>query len=160
MKVRAWYGLTGEIEVENERWHLVKVGDLALNHPPVVNLILRRGLPRGDRLRLSYLHEFGHFQTLPFALLHLLFLLKSTPGRRRSLSGWFAWLAELFLAHETVWELAAEAYVIMHDGKAYFATYRKSPNPLQPAFWVGISALVIGLSCPLWHKSAWTKILT
>jgi hypothetical protein len=38
MKVRSWYGLTGEIEVENELWHLVKIGDIALHHPPLVNL--------------------------------------------------------------------------------------------------------------------------
>ena len=71
MKVRSWTGLTGEIEVENELWHLVKVGLVALNHPPLINLVLRRRLPRDDRLRLSYLHEFGHFQTLPIALAHV-----------------------------------------------------------------------------------------
>lgn len=160
MKVHAWYGLTGEIEVENELWHLVKVGQVALNHPPLVNLILRRGLPRGDRLRLSYLHEFGHFQTLPFVLLHLLLLLSSSFRRRRSLCGWLIWWAELALAHEAVWELAAEVYVAAHDGKAYFATYRKSPNSLMPAFWAGISALVIWLNWLLLRKRACLKLST
>ena len=74
MEVRSWYGLTGEIEVENELWHLVKVGGVTLNHSPVINLFLRRRLPHDDRLRLSYLHEFGHFQTLPFALAHALWI--------------------------------------------------------------------------------------
>lgn len=146
MKVRSWYGLTGEIEVENELWHLVKVGSVSLNHPPVVNLILRRGLPRLERLRLSYLHEFGHFQTLPLALLHLLLLLRSALGRRRSFSGWLVWLVALGLANEAVWELAAEAYVVVHGGKAYYEAYRKMPNPLLPAFWVGMSVLGIGLT--------------
>lgn len=146
MKVRAWYGLTGEIEVENELCHLVRVGNVALNHPPVVNLILRRRLPHGDRLRLSYLHEFGHFQTLPFALLHLLLLLGSTLRRRRSLSGWLARIIGLFVANEGIWEMAAEAYVIMHEGKGYLATYRKMPNPFVIFFWVGMSGLGIGLS--------------
>jgi hypothetical protein len=154
MKVRSWYGLTGEIEVENELWHLVRIGNVALNHPPVVNLILRRGLPRRDRLRLSYLHEFGHFQTLPLALLHLLLLLGSALGKHRSLSRWLAWLAALILAHEAVWEMAAEAYVVVHDGKAYFATYRKTPNPLLLAFWAGMSGLGIGLSWRLLRNNA------
>lgn len=158
MKVRSWYGLTGEINVENELWHLVKVGNVTLNHPPLVNWILRRGLARDDRLRLSYLHEFGHFQTLPFAVLHLLLLIRSTRRKRRSTYGWLAWLSSLLLAHEAVWEIAAETYVALHNGKAYFTTYRKSPDPLQPAFWVGMSALVIGLSWPLLRKSARLKL--
>src|SRR3990172_5756052 len=83
MKVRSWYGLSGEIEVENELWHLVKVGGVPLNHPPVVNLILRRGLPREDRLRLSYLHEYGHFQTLPLAVAHAFLLLWAGRRQRR-----------------------------------------------------------------------------
>ena len=66
-RVTSWYGLTGEIEVGNELWRLVRVGTLNLPHPPVVNTFLRAGLPRSDRLRLSFLHEFGHLQTLPVA---------------------------------------------------------------------------------------------
>ena len=146
MKVHSWYGLNGEIEVENEFWHFVKVGQIALNHPPLVNLILRRGLPRGDRLRLSYLHEFGHFQTLPFAVLHLLLLLGSTLRRRRSLSGWLAWIIGLFIANEAIWEMAAEAYAVMHEGKGYLATYRKMPNPFVIFFWIGMIGLGIWLS--------------
>ena len=109
MKVRSWYGLTGEIEVENELWHLVKIGDVALHHPPLVNLILRRRLPREDRLRLSYLHEFGHFQTLPIALMHVLLILWAGRRQRRLLFGWPRWLMTLVIAHEAVWELASEA---------------------------------------------------
>jgi len=36
----------------------------------VVNTFLRAGFPEAERLRLSYLHEFGHLQTLPLALAH------------------------------------------------------------------------------------------
>lgn len=101
MKVCSWYGLTGEIEVENELWHLGMVGNVVLKNPRVVNLVLRWGLPRDGRLRLSYLHEFGHFPTLPFALLHLLLLLGSASGSRRSHFGWltgwphFSWPTRL-----------------------------------------------------------------
>ena len=146
MKVRSWYGLNGEIEVENELWHLVKLGNIALNHPPVVNLILRRGMPNADRLRLSYLHEFGHFQTLPFSILHILFLLTRAPLIERSLPHWLIWLAALALAHESVWELAAETYVVANDSKEYLAAYRKTPNLLMPAFWAAKVCLGMGLS--------------
>ncbi|MCB0191532.1 MAG: hypothetical protein KDJ65_06265 [Anaerolineae bacterium] len=90
-QVKAWYGLTGEIVVENELWHLVKVGGVPLNHPPVINLILRRKLPRQAKLRLSYLHEFGHFQTLPLALAYLLLLFWAGRRPQRWSGGWIGW---------------------------------------------------------------------
>jgi hypothetical protein len=95
MQVRLWYGLRGEIEVENELWHLVKVGGVLLNHPPVVNPILRRGLPCEDRLRLSYLHEYGHFQTLPLAVAHALLLLWAGHRQQRTFLGWLVRLTAL-----------------------------------------------------------------
>lgn len=148
MKVRSWYGLTGEIEVENELWHLVKIGDVALHHPPLVNLVLRRGLAREEWLRLSYLHEFGHFQTLPIALAHVLWIFWAARRRRRSLFGWLRWLIVFAVAHEAVWELASEAYVMVRDGLAYRETYRQTPNRLVPVFWVVMDSLCIGLT--LW----------
>ncbi|MFQ5614102.1 MAG: hypothetical protein ACE5H9_18430 [Anaerolineae bacterium] len=44
-RVRAWYGLPGEIVIESDYWHLVKVGPFPLPHPPLINLFTRRGLP-------------------------------------------------------------------------------------------------------------------
>jgi len=103
-KVRAWYGLSGEILVENELWHLVRLGPISLPHPPLINLFLRAGLPKENRLRLSFEHEYGHLQTLPLALLHLALL----RPRRASLGSWLAAL----IAHQAVWELAAEGWVV------------------------------------------------
>lgn len=146
MKVRSWYGLPGEIEVENTLWHLVKIGDVPLGHPPLVNLILRRGLPRAERLRLSYLHEFGHFQTLPIALAHGLWIAWAGGRQRRSVMGWLSWLMAFAVAYEAIWELVAESYVMAADAVAYRATYRRTPNRLLPVFWLGMSGLAIGLS--------------
>lgn len=154
MKVRSWYSLTGEIEVENELWHLVKIGNITLNHPPLVNLILRRGLPHSDRLRLSYLHEFGHFQTLPLALTHVLFVAWSARRQHLSFLGWLSWLAGLIIAHEAVWELLSEAYVVLQERAAYHKAYRQAPNPLLPVFWAGMSGLGISLSLLLVRKDA------
>ncbi len=54
-------GLTGEVDVENELWHLVEVAGVLLQYPPRVNLLIRRGFLLEGRLCLSYLREFGHF---------------------------------------------------------------------------------------------------
>ncbi|MFU8771504.1 MAG: hypothetical protein ACNA8H_03680 [Anaerolineales bacterium] len=152
MKVRSWYGLNGEIEVENELWHLVKIGNIKLNHPPLVNLILRHGLARSDRLRLSYLHEFGHFQTLPLTLAHILFIAWSSRTQRHSFRGWLAWLAGLLIAHEAVWELLSESYVVVQDRAVYHKVYLQTPNSLLPIFWTSVSVLGIGLSWCLIRK--------
>jgi len=142
LTVRAWYGLPAEIAVENGLWHLVRVGGITLSHPPVVNLILRRGLPETERLRLSFLHEFGHLQTLPVALAHVWLLFLSGCWRRHGLVEIAKMLATAFLAHEAVWELASEMYVVANTGEAYRQAYRKHPNPGgQLLFWAGMGFL-------------------
>ena len=145
-RVTSWYGLTGEIEVGNELWRLVRVGTLNLPHPPVVNTFLRAGLPRSDRLRLSFLHEFGHLQTLPVALAHGLILLVTGLRGRKSPAGWILWLVGLLVAHEAAWEMASEAYVVLNDGRRYRETYRQHHNPFVCAFWVVMAGSGIGLS--------------
>jgi len=142
LPVRAWYGLPAEIAVENGLWHLVRVAGIALPHPPVVNLILRRGLPEADRLRLSFLHEFGHLQTLPVALVHVSVLLSYGRWRRRGLAKIVKTLAAAFLAHEAVWELASEMYVVANTREEYRQIYWRHPNPGgQLVFWAGMGFL-------------------
>jgi len=131
-KVRAWYGLSGEILVENELWHLVRLGPISLPHPPLINLFLRAGLPKENRLRLSFEHEYGHLQTLPLALLHLALLRR----RRASLGSWLAAL----IAHQAVWELAAEGWVVAKLGREYRETYHGRGE--RPAvFWLAMLGL-------------------
>lgn len=149
--VRSWYGLAGEIDVENRLLHLVKVGSVPLHHPPLVNLLIRRGLPLDDRLRLSYLHEFGHFQTLPLAAVHLFWMARRGLSKKRSIWKWLLWLGLLGVAHEAMWEILSEGYVVFHERSAYWSTYKKFNNPFLPLFWGAIGALGIGLS--LWVMS-------
>jgi hypothetical protein len=119
-QVRAWYGLPGQIVIEGDHWHLVKVGDLRLPHPPLINLLIRRGLPREARLCLSYDHELGHLQTLPLAVAYAVWLWRRTSGLRQG-----SWLSRLIRlaaalsAHEAAWELAAESYVLANAGRVY-----------------------------------------
>lgn len=142
---RSWYGVAAEIAVENNLWHLVRVAGVALPHPPLVNLVLRRGLPRPERLYLSFLHEFGHLQTLPVAVLHLLWLVKNNRWR-----GWcetLAMLAAAAVTHEAVWELASETYVIGKTGPEYGRIYRRHPNWVgQIAFWGSMVAAAVFLT--------------
>jgi len=146
-RVRSWYGLPAEIAVENNLWHLVRVGGVALNHPPLVNLLLRRGQPRRERLYLSFLHEFGHLQTLPVAVLHLLWLLVNGRWRGRGFWGNLTALSGAVVAHQAVWELASESYVMLKSQGEYNRIYQKFPNPLgQLVFWGGMGVIAMSLA--------------
>lgn len=148
-RVQSWYGVPAEIAVENGLWHLVRVGRLSLHHPPLVNLALRWGLPHGDRLYLSFLHEFGHLQTLPITIGHILLLLLRGHWPRRSVVGKLRAEAAAIIAHEAVWELSSELYMIAATGPAYFRIYRQHPQLVgQVAFWGGMSA--VAASPTLW----------
>ena len=146
-RVHSWYGLPAEIAVEDNLWHLVRVGGVALNHPPLVNLLLRRGQPRQERLHLSFLHEFGHLQTLPVTVIHVLWLL--VKGRWRERGFWETLTAVLatFVAHQASWELASELYVLVKAGQAYGRIYRKFPNRIgRSVFWGGMGITAVFLS--------------
>lgn len=141
--VRSWYGLPGEIVVEHEHWHLVKVASLPLPHPPLINLFIRRGLPAEERRRLSYWHEFGHLQTLPIALLHAFWLLSFRPARQLPWKLRLLRMGSMFLAHEAVWELASEGYVVLKTGRDYRRMVQTHPNRWLARFWVGMTGLAV-----------------
>lgn len=143
-RVRAWYGLPGEIVIQGDDWHLVKVGPLPLPHPPLINRFIRRGLPRQARLQLSYWHELGHLQALPLALAHALWLWRRGLGpRHMSLLSRLGWFTAALTAHEAAWELASESYVLARSGREYRRLYRKHPNPFLAIFWGGMAGLAL-----------------
>ena len=140
--VRSWYGLPAELDV-GRVWHWVKAGGVPLLHPGLVDLHLRRGLPRREGAQLNYWHELGHLETLPLAVLHAFALWstgrrrKDTPLSLRLIIGLLAWLAG--------WELFAEFYTMGRAGPEYARLYRRAhpPLPLALFFWVGMGALAI-----------------
>ena len=143
-RVRTWYGLPVEILIEGDYWHKVRVGAISLPHPPLVNLLIRRGLPREARERLGYWHELGHVQVLPLALAHAVWLRRR--GRRtqhRSWAGRLAHLASALIAHEVAWELAAESYVAAKTWPEYGQLYRKHPKPLLVSLGIGMAVLAL-----------------
>lgn len=152
--VRSWYGLPAEIAVENDLWHLVKVGGVALPHPPVINLLLRRGQPRRERLYLSFLHEFGHLQTLPVAVGHALWLVLKGRFWGRGFWGTVRAVVMAVVAHEAVWELVSESYVLTKARGEYGRIYRKHPNFIgQFVFWMGMGMTAVFLTRRLTRKA-------
>lgn len=151
MKFRSWYGLEAEIDVEKDVWHHVKVGKLPLNHPPFVNLVLRHGLPDKDRQRLSWLHEFGHFQTMPLSIIHTVILYRVSPKPRSFLRKAIWWIA-IAVAHQAFWEIVSETYVVANERQAYLRIYRRKSNLLMPLFWGVMSGLNFWLNFWLVRK--------
>jgi hypothetical protein len=140
-EVRAWYGLPGEIVIEGDHWHLVKLGPVPLPHPPLVNLLIRRGLPRRARLALSFWHELGHIQTLPLAVGHALWLWRRMARGPTGLATRAVRVAASLVAQEAAWELAAETYAMARTGRAYWRLYRS-----RSGVWLaGFSCVMVGL---------------
>jgi hypothetical protein len=152
MRVRSWYSLEAEIDVEEEVWHRVRVDGVPLNHPPLVNLVLRQGLSSTERHRLSFLHEFGHFQTLPLAIVHSLVLYRASPKPVSFLRKIIWWLT-FAVTHQVFWEIASEGYVVALEREDYMRAYRQKPNLLMPIFWGVMGGVGFWLHLWLVHKS-------
>ncbi len=116
-----WYRLPTRIIVsDNGLCDIAPLG-IPMPHPSLINLALRRGLPDEARLRLFFLHELGHLQTLPQLLLPLLLLQLKQRTRRRTL------LLNI-LGLEAFWELTSETYVVWRARHWYAAAWR-APGP-------------------------------
>ncbi|NOY98440.1 MAG: hypothetical protein GXP40_04415 [Chloroflexi bacterium] len=139
--VRTWYGLEAEITVTEANLHRVALPSLSLPHPGVVNWFARQGLDVDTRLALTARHEFGHLQTLPVPLLHLLLLLWPRRGRPRLTGRLRFWL--ILLTHQTLWEAAAETYVVATDRRAVTAPRPRWARGLYALFWGCMTAFSI-----------------
>lgn len=68
-EVRTWYGATGRVELHGPFWHLAELWGIDIPHPPLINLLIRQGLPMATKRELSFIHELGHLEMLPISLL-------------------------------------------------------------------------------------------
>ena len=118
-------------------------------HPPLVNLLIRKGLPRDAKRELSFHHEFGHLQMLPFALLGTVVLLI-----RSWRAGRLSWrrLPWLWAKNHAFWEMLAESYVMAVSGPRYKALYGNRFHRGLLIFWLGTATLVT-LTQPVRSKS-------
>lgn len=58
------------------------------------------------------------------------------------------------IAHEAVWELASESYVVVKAGKRYGRIYHKYPNLWgQLVFWLGMGGTAVFLTRRLTKKA-------
>lgn len=126
-RVRAWYGLPGEIVVERGHWHLV-------------NPTQRSSTCSSGAGSTQLLARIGASPALAYAV---------WLGRRRSTSQprplglRLVRLAAALIAHQAAWELAAESYVMAKAGRAYRRLYRQHPNPLLTLFWGVMAGLAL-----------------
>lgn len=123
-----WFGIRGRVTAGADGWHVAEVGGLHLRHPGLVNMILRASGPPQETLRLVVLHERGHFETSPVAVVHLLLMLtvalRGPPDPQsyrhlRPLRGLLCTVALLAVSHQAAWEALAEAWVVRHEGRSY-----------------------------------------
>ncbi len=135
---RTWYGLPARIVVSSRNLHRVWADGLFLPHFGLVNWVTRQGLPTPVRLELTARHELGHLQTLPVPLLHLLSL--GLIWRRGKGPRWWKILLAL-VAHQAIWELAAEGYVIATDPRAVRYPRPTWAHRLYRIFWGSMALL-------------------
>ena len=137
--IRTWYGTIGRIELHGRFWHLAGLGGVEIPHPPLVNLLIRQGLPTEAQRELSFRHEFGHLQTLPLAVLAAFVLLM-----RAQRTGRLKWSQGLWLwaEHHALWEMMAESYVMWRLGRRYKGLYGGRLHGGLLLFWLGTAALV------------------
>jgi hypothetical protein len=139
-KRRTWYGLNGTIVLGRGFFHRVGFGKWLILHPPLVNLVLRRGLEDNERNILSFAHEFDHLQTAPFALLYfgVILGLALNMGRRGLVQVLF-----IMACAQAAWEIASEFHAIKSDIDFYRDSYRMVSIAPRAIFWVLTSALAI-----------------
>ncbi len=92
----------------------------------------RLGLPDEPYYRLSAIHEFGHFQTLPLMALYSIISGWILIATRGSLLG----IVAVLISIHATWEMLAESYVRLRVGRYYAKIYSKmSPLP-RLLFWI------------------------
>ena len=137
---RTWYGVLATVSIGPGFWHEAGFGSLVIPHPPLVNWLLRTGLPEEARTALAFAHEFGHFQTLPLILAYTALLVTLYVVRGSST------VAEVFFllisAHAT-WEIASELWTKAADYQRYRRYYQwVTPIP-RVIFWTAAIILTV-----------------
>ena len=139
---RTWFGIYATVTVGPSFIHKAGVGNLLIPHPPVINWLLRRGLSDGIGLKLSFLHEMGHFQTAPLIALYAVAILTETFN-----AGRFSLPQVLFVLVGILaaWELLSEALTIIGDISYYRNCYKGTPKLPRITFWTAAGILTAGV---------------
>ena len=147
LKRRTWYGITATVNLKSKFMHKAGFGILLVPHPAAVNWLLRRGLKMENAISLSIHHEFGHLQTVPFALLYAGILLSVSIGEEA-----MSWFKILFLAvsAQAVWEMMSESFTLYSDIEGYRTRYDGVNILPRVIFWLSsFLAAVAGAFLPV-----------
>jgi hypothetical protein len=140
IKVRTWYGMGGTVIIGPGFLHRTGLGWFLIPHPPLINWLLRQGLLKNSRNALRIVHEFGHLQTAPLALLYTAANYTAIIiANRANLSN----LILVFISTHAAWEIMAEILTIMSDAQFYHKCYQKVSIIPRAIFW--FSAIVLTL---------------
>lgn len=138
---RTWFGLYATVTIGPGFVHKAGVGKVLIPHPPLVNWLLRRDLSDRVGLKLSFLHEMGHFQTAPFIVPYAIALLAGA-----FIAGGFK-LPEVLIVLvgiQAAWELLSEALTIIGDISYYRKCYEGTPKLPRITFWAAAGMLAAG----------------
>ena len=137
---RTWYGLTAQVTIGARFLHWAGFGGVGVPHPPLANGLLRIGLPNEVKRRLSFSHEFAHFQTAPGALVYMIVLLAAN-----HLTGRIGMLEILIVLASglAVWEILSEGLVMLEDPAGYRELYGGISMLPRTLFWVAGVALAV-----------------
>lgn len=136
-----WFGLNAGVEIGRGFWHKTGFGNLLFPHPALVNWLLRLGLLPDDRNRLTFIHEFGHLQTVPVYFLYsVLFISMVISNESKS----FIEISLAILSTLAAWEIISEMYTIYHVGPLYKLYYQGVSVLPRLIFW--ITMVILNLS--------------
>ena len=137
---RVWFGVNARVTIGPGFLHKAGFGSVVIPHPPLVNWLLRLGLPEEARTELAFAHEFGHFQTAPLFLAYtiVLVLLKVMRGEGSFLAVFF-----LLISTQATWEIGSELRAKAADYQQY-RRYYQSVTPIpRVIFWTAAIILTV-----------------
>lgn len=139
---RTWYGLTAQVTIGARFLHWAGFNGVWMPHPPFANGLLRLGLPDEAKRRLSFAHEFAHFQTAPAALAYMIALF--VVGHPMDRIGMATILMVLISTH-AAWEMLSEGLVVLEDPAGYRELYGGISMLARTLFWVaGTASMAAG----------------
>lgn len=137
VQLQTWYGLNATIAIGPGFIHRAGWKHFLIPHPPIVNWLLRQGLPENEYDTLSLTHEFAHFQIAPLALPYTVGLIALAVGQDLS---WYSMLTVIISTH-AVWEILAEMLTILHNRQFYRQCYKKISTVPRRIFWIAMGTL-------------------
>jgi hypothetical protein len=140
LTLHTWYGLNATVTIGPGFLHRGGYGKLVIPHPPLINWLLRRGLTPAVRQKLSFVHEFGHLQSAPAALLYTAanFAALLAVGKATVLT-----VILLLISTHAAYEIMAEVLTIRDNPQRYYRYYEQVSKIPRAIFWFSMTLLAL-----------------